>query len=398
MQYSNFDNTYKKTYTQYFDSALIFYGIFYAIKESQLDYLGLHIITYPMLILSIGFSLLSIFHNFKWNLLHSVAFVLLFFIPLYLRLQYSSNVLISTMLILAAYNIPFRHIAKVCVRVTVIVFLIVILALALGIIEDRVYYRDKDLFENSYAHDIGFKYYSYSYLGMGIVQCCIYQWRKHLSIIKIAFLILFSCVFFFLTSTRLQLYACTAFIFAVLILPYIPKKIWNNKLLAIVAVFAYPLICIALYFVSKYFILSLFYDGYEKLNKIMSSRLRLNEEAFMRYDVTLWGNNLEFDTAEWTNDYFYIDSGYLNVLLGDGLVFTGIILLLYAVLTYKIFMARAYYLYIWILLYAILNISNGFLVSILANPIILLAFSDIEAIRNDYYSEKKTLRLRKYVK
>ena len=143
--------------------------------------------------------------------------------------------------------------------------------------------------------------------------------------------------------------------------------------------------CIALYFVSKYFILSLFYDGYDELNTSMNGRLSINEEAFMRYDVTLWGNDLDFDTSEITKDYFYIDSGYLHVLLGDGLIFTVIILLLYSILTYKLFRSRAYYLYIWILIYAILNISNGFLVALLENPILLLAFSDTEAISSDYY-------------
>jgi hypothetical protein len=39
----------------------------------------------------------------------------------------------------------------------------------------------------------------------------------------------------------------------------------------------------------------------------------------------------------------------------------------------------------WVFIYAILNISNGFLVALLENPILLLAFSDTEAISSDYY-------------
>ena len=54
-------------------------------------------------------------------------------------------------------------------------------------------------------------------------------------------------------------------------------------------------------------------------------------------------------------------------------------------LTYKIYKARAYYLYLWMIIYAVLNISNGFLVNILANPILLLALSDTKTIQNDYY-------------
>lgn len=378
----------KKVNTSFFDYAFILFGVFYAFKESQLGYLDLNIIRYPTLILSVAFSLLSVSHNYKWNLFHTILFFLLFFIPLYLRLVYKSNVLISTMLILAAYNIPFSHIVRMCIKVLILVFFIVLSALALGIIEDRLYDRDVDLFEDGTAHDIGFRYYSYySYLGMGFVQCCLYLWRNQLTFKKIFFLILFSYIVFILSSTRLQLLACVAFIIAIFTLPHIPKKILHNKLLAAIAIIAYPLICLLLYYVSKYFILSIFYDGYAELNQAMNNRLSLNEEAFLRYDVTLWGNDLEFDTSPRTKtkDYFYLDSGYLHVLLGDGLVFISIILLLYSILTYKIYKTRAYYLYLWMIIYAVLNISNGFLVSLLANPILLLALSDTKSIKDDYY-------------
>lgn len=388
MTTGDYSYTYEQEYTGFFDKALLAFGVFYALKYSRLDYLEGVVLAVKLsaFIISLGFSLLSILHNFKWTLYHKVAFALLFFIPLFLRIKYTSNVLGSSMLIMAAYNIPFSHIVKSSIRVLIAVFAIVLISTGLGVIEDRLYYRDVDNFENSYAHDLGFKYYSYyAYLGMGLVQCCIYLWRRHISLGQIMFLITLSYLFFLVSSTRLQLYACIAFIVAFFAIPYIPQKILHNKLLAFIAIVAYPVICVILYFVSKYFILSIFYDGYEALNMAMNNRLSMNEEAFMRYDVTLWGNDLEFDTTDRTQDYFYLDSGFLHVLLGDGLVFTAVILLLYSILTYKLFRSRAYYLYIWILVYAILNISNGFLVSLLENPILLLAFSDTESISSDYY-------------
>ena len=387
MNTEDYTYTYEDEYTNYFDKALMAFGVFYAIKNSQLDDLDgvVRLVKYGAFVISLGFSMLSILRNFSWTLYHKVAFALLFFIPLYLRVKYFSTVIGSSMLIMAAYNIPFSHIVRSCIRALIVVFGIVLVSVGLGIIEDRTYYRDVDNFEKSYAHDLGFRYYSYyAYLGMGLVQCCIYKWRKHISLGQIVFLVAFSYLFFLLSSTRLQLYACAAFIITILAIPYIPKQILNNKILASLAVIAYPVICVVLYFVSKYLILSMFYDGYDELNKAMSNRLTLNEEAFIRYDVTLWGNNLDFDTSERTKDYFYIDSGYLHVLLGDGLFFIAIILFLYSILTYKLFRSRAYYLYLWVLIYAVLNISNGFLVALLENPILLLAFSDTDSISYDY--------------
>ena len=119
---------YDKTYTECFDKALIAFSVFYALKESQLDsYDGVILIIKQLaFVVSLAFSMLSILRNFKWDTYGIIAFSFLFFIPLYLRLNYHSNVLGSTMLILAAGNIPFSHIAKMCLKGILIVFLIVL--------------------------------------------------------------------------------------------------------------------------------------------------------------------------------------------------------------------------------------------------------------------------------
>ena len=383
-----------KIYTKYFDYAFMIFGVYlYGIHNSQLDYTWLHALNPIFLVLSCGFSLLSILHNYKWNIFNRIAFLLLFCISVYLRLAYKSNVLASTMLILAAYNIPFSHIAKMCNRIIIIVLSLVLSSMLLGITEDRLYDRSETEFvQNRYAHDLGFKYYAfYASLGMGVMQCSIYLWRHNIKIIKVTFLIILAYLIFQFSSTRMQLYAYIVIISTILIVTYVPKKILNNKLLGILAVILYPLICFLIAFVSKYHILSLFYDGYAELNQLLNGRLALNEEAFMRYDVTLWGNELDLEsTIRSSQYYFFIDSGYVLSLLGNGLIFTSTILILYCILVYKIYKAKAYYLYLWIILYAFLNITTMLLINLLANPILLLAFSDVDSIHNDYYSEEKS--------
>lgn len=400
-------NLYGRAYTVYFDYALMAFGVFYALKNSQLDYIHgfVTILKYLALMSSLLFSMLSILRNYKWNKLNVIIFLSMFLVPLYLRMTYKNNVLASSMLIMAAYNIPFSHIAKTCVRVATITISIVLFFVLFDVIQDRLYDRETDSFGRRNAHDLGFKYYStVPYLGMGVFQCLIYCWRSRLNILRICFLVFFGYMIFEITYTRLQFYACIMFIVYALLLSYIPKRIFHSKLLASIAIVAYPIICYILYFVSKYMILSIFYADYNELNHAMSGRLGLNEEAFRRYDVTLWGNELELETTIRTKDaYFYIDSGYLHVLLGDGLVWIMIIMVMYMLLTYKIYKARAYYLYGWIMIYSILNISNGFLMNILANPLLLLALSDVKCISTDYYfapirQKRKRITFNKYNK
>lgn len=388
------NKTYSRSYTRYFDYAIIAYAIFYSIKNSQLDtYSLIKLIKQFFFIVSFFFSFLSIKRNFKWNIFGVICFILLSIIPIYLKLHTGDSVLVITMLIMAAYNLPFHHITKKCIHAICVVLFIVLFALLVGLVEDRLYYRDVSNFENSYAHDLGFKYYSYyAYLGMGLVQCLIYQWRNRLDIGKIAFLLIISYVFFVFSSTRLQIYACVAFIGCSLLIPLIPKILFNNKLTGLLSIAVYPVICVLIYFVSRYSILSLFFDNFTELNQMTSGRLRLNEQAFDYYEVNLWGNQMDFDREIGSDTFFYVDSGYLHTLLESGLVFTVIIMLLYSVLFYKVYKAKAYYLFIWLALYSLICISNGLLISILANPILLLAFSNVENICYDYeLSPKKRI-------
>ena len=97
------DYTYEKDYTANFDNALMAFGVFYALKNSQLDYdEGLFLIIKQFsLIVSLCFSMLSVLQNFKWTFYNKIAFGLLFFIPLYLRISYTSN-------ILGSYSVPTR--------------------------------------------------------------------------------------------------------------------------------------------------------------------------------------------------------------------------------------------------------------------------------------------------
>ncbi len=394
--YITVGRTYSNEYTKYFDYALMTFAVFFSIKYSQLDsYAFLRLIKQFFFVLSIGFSFLSIKNNYKWSVYGIVCFICLTIIPVYLRLLTNSTVLVETYLIMASYNIPFSHIARKCLHAIFLIFLVVLLSLSLGIVEDRLYYRDKDIFENSFAHDLGFKYYGYyAYLAMGFVQCLIYRWRKNMNLPKIILLLLISYIMFILSSTRLQMYSCIAFIGFCIILPLIPKFLFNNKLSGLLSLILYPGICVVLYYVSKYSILSLFLYNFDEINRMTSGRLRLNEEAFTYYDATLWGNKMEFDTEIGTNTYFYVDSGYLHTLLESGIVYTALIMLLYSVLFYKVYRAKAYFLYIWLGLYSLICISNGLLTSLLANPILLLAFSSVEVISHDYElgSYKRTVK------
>jgi hypothetical protein len=376
---------YRHKYTKYFDFAIISFGVYYACRWSYLNNIFFFdIFKYTAYILSLFFSLVSIIHNYKWNFFSSLVFCLLLIIPLFLRIKYDSVVLSNTMLVLAAYNIPFSHISKKCIQTIMTIFIIVISALFLGIIRDIHYDRETTITGETIAHGLGFSYYGfYAYLGMGLVLSFLYKWQKHLTIKRILFVMLLSYIFFVMSTTRLQVLACTGFIIGLFLLRIIPSFILNNKIFGLFSLILYPSLCYIMYFISKNAILTLVLSNFSEVNSLLHGRLSLNEEAFARYDVNLWGNKLQFETTIGVDDYFYIDSGYLHSLLGDGIVFTAILMILYSILFYKVYKAEAHFLYMCLFAFAFLSISNGLLLDILANPILLIALSDIDVIKRD---------------
>lgn len=390
--------SFNKTDTKLFDIAFVAFGVFYVLKYSQLTYIhALDFIKYLAFFIITISSYASVALNFnKWSVFHKLMALVLTVISLFLYIRYNSQIFFSTCVLLAAYNISFEHITRICIISVILVFAIVLTALAFGFIEDTLFYRDVENFEKSYAHSLGFRYYShYAYLGIGLVVCCLYQWRKKLSVIKVLLLLVIAIIFFLLSSTRLQFYGCCLFIGGVFLLPIVPKKLLSMKMAGLFTILVYPLLCIGIYIVSKYQLLHLL-GNYDELNRSLNGRLRFNEEAFYRYgyDANLWGNDLEFETADRVGAYFYIDSGFLHTLLGSGIVFTGLIMVLYSCLFYKVYKARNYILFIFLSIYSVLCLVNGLLFLLLANPIILLALSDVEVIEERPYRVVKKKEIR----
>jgi len=59
------------------------------------------------------------------------------------------------------------------------------------------------------------------------------------------------------------------------------------------------------------------------INSFLSQRLKMGREAFLRFSVTLFGQPILWTTGIGTsniNDYFYVDSSYLQILLRYGIV------------------------------------------------------------------------------
>ena len=119
-------------------------------------------------------------------------------------------------------------------------------------------------------------------------------------------------------------------------------------------------------------------DSYEMINEMSNTRMSMNVQAFMDYDVNLWGNQIELQTRdlEKGEKYFYIDSGFVSALLSFGVVFYSFLMFMYGVIMYKAWKYKNYFIYIVMLVFSFANIMNNFMVNIVICPFVALFLAD----------------------
>lgn len=87
------------------------------------------------------------------------------------------------------------------------------------------------------------------------------------------------------------------------------------------------------------------------LNSILSDRLRLGANAIEQYGFSLFGKPIEWigfsikkTTMEEAIGYNYVDSSYLQLGLNYGLIFLGVVLLIYSIIMNRAIKRKDYYL------------------------------------------------------
>ena len=134
------------------------------------------------------------------------------------------------------------------------------------------------------------------------------------------------------------------------------------------------------------FVLPLLFDGTDQnwvvINKFVNSRLSYGQEAIKLYGLHLWGNEIEwvgastlmFGLSE-SSTYFYVDSGFLQIALDNGLVFAAALFLIYLISYVKLYRQNELSGLFSLIILSIVFLFEPYVLDFAFNPFILLAFS-----------------------
>lgn len=285
----------------------------------------------------------------------------------------NTTVLLYFLMILLAGNQNFNRICKVLFVINIsLIFLIIMLCFA-GVLNDNVVVEGDRI-----AHSMGFAYYS------TLAYHCLFLFISGYYLIsgtrkeakKLLWLVagfLFNIIIFKITTVRLAFICVSLFVVAVIIIDLL-NLLKFFKLNLFIATVMYPfmfILSIVLPFVyTKNNILII-------LDRLLNGRLNFGRIAFQRYDITLFGQLIVTDPGgvdeNGLNTYFFIDSGYVNLLLQKGLIVCVLVLLLYTLISRYAVKTNNRPLFIWCIIVCIFSFVNDLMLNTIINPLLIIA-------------------------
>lgn len=164
-------------------------------------------------------------------------------------------------------------------------------------------------------------------------------------------------------------------------------------------------IAIALFLISVLSIFAFTYVYKENnstmsmLNAFSHGRLSLGKAAIEKYGIHLGGNPIQWVGASTillsgnsTAEYFYVDSGFLQLALEYGLLYTGVVGLIYIAAIEKACRTRDWSAVIVMLFLSILFFFEPYVIDFGFNPFVLYCFTRDNIVDlHSYYAKGKSL-------
>lgn len=234
------------------------------------------------------------------------------------------------------------------------------------------------------AYCLGYYYYStcaYQVFFLTVVGYFLIsgKYKKFYEILYIALSILANYITYNICTVRLTFYCFILFV--ALILLYKNTHLFkNNRFYRAVATWMFPVVALLTVFFSINYNKYSFIKAFDIL---ISYRFGFNYQAFQRYPISLLGNLIETHGEEWDqnwhNLYFYIDSGYIDTLLGSGLIIFLLAIFCYTLISRMAVRENNYKLFVWCVIICVFSVLNNVFLSTCVNPLLLFSIVAINS-------------------
>lgn len=325
----------------------------------------------------------------KWTARQCAFLICLFALSLCVILFASSNrILLFIMCVVAAAGISPKKLCRNLIIFNAICVSIVMLSAFVGIIPNNTYLR----FGRT-VYSFGYYYYSWlAYICLFFTISGYYlingKYSKGKELLFIMVSLGLNIIVYYLTGTRLQIYSYIIFVVLSLLYGSFKFNKRRKKIRMILATIMFPLGAVLSILTSYYFknIPSL-----GTLDIILNYRLTLGWMAFQRYPINAFGNAIVTAEHTATQEYFYLDNGYLYGLLSYGVIVFIATILMYTIISRYAVRTNDYKLFSWCIIVCVFSLVNDVLIRPDINA--LLLFSSC-AVVNERRKSKSNANLK----
>lgn len=289
---------------------------------------------------------------------------------------------INVLLIIVVYKEDPQTILRTIFLYDVIqIFMVMILTLC-GVLQNEAIPHSNS---SKIGHTMGFAYYStpaYLIFFLTIIFYCIQKYNKCAGMYALVALVI-SYISYRITTVKLTFLLTILWIIMVLTCRGQYFRC-HKKTITIIATVMYPAAMVAsvvlpfIYTKSNILI---------HLDTALNGRLKFSRMGFERYSVKLFGNFIVTDSgtidANGINHYFYIDSGYVTLLLGYGAIVTLLILTAYIAIARHAVRTNNTQLFLWCVIVCVFSLVNNGLINMIVNPLLIYGVADIYRVKRE---------------
>jgi len=347
------------------DIQFFLYGICifcYDLTQCQIN--NTDIIKGIMFLVLVIWSLLKICQSekFKISLLFRAALVIGFIIWEYRVSQGENELFLIVLVMLLAYDMDVHKMLKVYSTGTFFVLLFSFIMSSIGLFPNKI--------DSVGRYYLGFRYptFAANLFFSAVVAYIAFRGKK----INIYEALLFSIIniFLFLKTNTLAVFIL---VFCILIMVYLLKKKSDYNTVGKFIISNIPIILtIVTLAVQIYYNYNYHNDSCVMLNKALSGRLYLGRKAFAEYPITLFGQKIEWIFSGMKGEYFYVDSSYLNILFGYGVITLSAICLIFRKILKYFVNNSEYFICMSIVIFLIHSVTDPQLLTFRYDPFITM--------------------------
>lgn len=242
------------------------------------------------------------------------------------------SLVLIVLFIISARNIEINKILKESYFIIAFYLILTVLLFYLGVFHDveHSFFRQGT---NIYRSSLGFSYTTYAphyLLTLFTINVYLSRNKKH-AVLSYFFFVLCGIWFYVETNTRTAFYETVLLFIFALIVRVFHINLAKHKVIRFLSNGIF-IICAAVTFAVVLMYPSNF-SWIRNLDQLLSYRITYSYYGLIQYGISLLGNPVNYVLS--SNQYFYIDSSYVQLLIQYGPIVFTIIILLYTLLMRK---------------------------------------------------------------